>query len=285
MGILLKDELVINAGDLKVLPSVARKVLELVESENSSAFQLSSVIEKDQTIAVKVLKVSNSALYGLRKEVTSLKQAITLLGVNAINSLVIALSIKSLYKRFGITEQMMWDHSVGTSIAAKLISSGLGAEVEGVAFIGGLMHDFGKVVMNNESPEAFSEVMMKTYNEGIDSITAEEEVFGYNHMEIGSMVAEKWGFPSIHVSILKKHHLNNGKLEDIEDQSVARVIACVHLANNICKMLGIGYRSPNETILANELPSTVFLDLTKERMEVFVKDVVEAYEKEKSIFQ
>ena len=135
---------------------------------------------------------------------TNLQQAITLLGLNAINSLVIALSTKSLYKRFGITEQMMWDHSVGTSIAAKLISSGFGAEAEAVAFIGGLMHDFGKVVMNNESPEAFAEVMMKTYNEGIDSIAAEEGVFGYNHTEIGSMVAGKWGFPSIHFSILEK---------------------------------------------------------------------------------
>jgi putative nucleotidyltransferase with HDIG domain len=285
LGILLRDELVANAGDLKVLPFVARKVLELVESENSSASQLSKVIEKDQTIAVKVLKVSNSALYGLRKEVTSLQQAITLLGLNAINSLVIALSTKSLYKRFGITEQMMWDHSVGTSITAKLISSGFGAETEGIAFIGGLMHDFGKVVMNNESPEAFAEVMMRTYNEGIDSITAEEEVFGYNHTEVGSMVAEKWGFPSIHVSILRRHHLNYDKLEDIEEQSVARVIACVHLANNICKVLGIGYRSPNETILVNELPSTVFLGLTKEKMDVLVKDVVEAYEKEKTLFQ
>ena len=285
MAILSNDELVENAGDLNVLPFVARKVLELVGSDSSTASQISSVIEKDQTIAARVLKVSNSALYGLRKEVGNLQQAVTLLGLNVVNSLVIALSTKSLYKKFGIAEQMMWDHSIGTSIAARLASSGLGQDVEGVAFIGGLMHDLGKVILNNESPEAFSEVMMKTYNEGLDSITAEEEVFGYNHTEIGSRVAEKWGFPSIHVTILKNHHLNNCKLEDIEEPAVANVIACIHLANNICKILGIGYRSANESISAHELPSAVFLNFTEEKLEMLMKEVGESYEKEKSIFQ
>lgn len=285
MAILSNDELVENAGDLKVLPFVARKVLELVGSDSSTASQISSVIEKDQTIAARVLKVSNSALYGLRKEVGNLQQAVTLLGLNVVNSLVIALSTKSLYKKFGIAEQMMWDHSIGTSIAARLASSGFGQDVEGVAFIGGLMHDLGKVILNNESPEAFSEVMMKIYNEGLDSITAEEEVFGYNHTEIGSRVAEKWGFPSIHVTILKNHHLNNCKLEDFEEPAVANVIACIHLANNICKILGIGYRSANESISAHELSSAVFLNFTEEKLEMLMKKVGESYEKEKSIFQ
>ena len=239
MDIPTKEILIKNAGDLKVLPFVARKVLDTVGDERSSINDLSDVIEKDQTITARVLKISNSALYGLRYEVTSVHHALLLLGFKTIRSLVLSVSTKSLYKQFGMKEKIIWDHSVGAAIAAKLLSEGLGSEVEEIAFIGGLMHDIGKVVLNNETPEVFAEVMMKIYNEGANSIEAEEEMYHYNHSEIGARVSEKWGFPARLIKVIANHHLNNRGLEDIQESADAKAIACVNLADNVCRVLGM----------------------------------------------
>lgn len=280
-----KKILIQKAGDPKVLPFVARKVLRTMSNESSSNTELCGIIESDQTIAARVLKISNSAFYGLRQEVSTLKQAVLILGFSTIKSLVLSASTKSIYKKFGITEQLLWDHSVGVAIASRLISASYGSELEDVAFLGGLMHDLGKVIMNNETPEVFAEVMMKVYNEDIDSITAETEVYGYNHTEIGSGVISKWGFAPILVDILKKHHLNNCSLDGIYNPMVAKGIACVNLADNVCRFLGIGLKNPNDTIVLHELPSAVFLEMTEKKMDRFVEEVYEAYKIEKSVFQ
>ena len=284
LNIVSKDELINKAGDLKVLPFVARKALDILNNENCSIEDLSTVIEKDQTIAARILKISNSALYGLRREVTSLQNALLILGFKTLRSIVLTATTRSLYKKFGMTEKIIWDHSVGAAIAAKLISRGLGSEVTDMAFVGGLMHDLGKVVMNNETPEAYSEVMMKMYNEGIGSIAAEKDVYGYDHTDVGAGVTGKWKFAAPLVTVLKEHHLNNCKLEDIGDPLAAKSVASVHLADHICKLLGIGYREADESVLLHELPSAVYFNLGKDKLDKLVIEISETYNAEKSVF-
>lgn len=278
------DGLIKDTADQKVLPFVARKVIGMVADDNTSIQELSNTIEKDQSIATKILKIANSPFYGLAHEVTSLRQAILVLGFNSIKDLVITISTRSQYKRFGITEQMMWDHSIGTAIASKMVSDMCCTELKDLAFLGGLMHDLGKVIINNEAPEAYVDVMKLTYNEDVESICAEHEVFGYDHTEVGSRVAAKWGFPRVFSEIMARHHLRNSTLEDIEDMFTARSVACVNLADNICKTLGIGYRIPNESVVIEELASTSFLGLKPDRIEGLVSEIGEVYEKESSAF-
>ena len=280
-----RETLVSKVGDLKVLPFVARKLLEAIGNENASIDELTSIIEKDQTIAARVLKISNSALYGLRQEIASLSQAIMILGFKTIRSLVLSVSTKSLYKQFGMTEKMMWDHSVGAAVASKLISSTLGSEVKDIAFIGGLMHDVGKVFMNNEAPDAYAEVMMTMYNDGVSSIAAEKEIFGYSHAEIGSDIIAKWGLSPTLVTILSRHHLSDVPLKSIDNEVAAKGTACVNLANHVCKVLGIGYREPDTTIELDKIQSAAYLDIRKAKIDELTKEIQETYDQEKSIFE
>jgi len=285
MDVLTKNEVVQRAVDLKVLPFVAKKVLETLGSEYGSATQLSDVIEKDQTISARILKISNSALYGVRHEVTSLNQAVVLLGGNVIQSLVLAVSTRSLYKRFGMMEQLMWNHSIGTAIAARLIAAEQSKDLAEVAFIGALMHDVGKVIMNNEISDAFIEVMKRTYNRGTASIDAEEAICGYNHTEIGSKVASKWGFPPILVNIIAQHHLDRCLLEDLPDPFEAKAIAAVSLANSACKVLGIGYRNIDETGAIHDHPALPFLGISTERLGELIEEAGVTYKQEQALFQ
>ncbi len=284
MGI-TKDELIQKVSDLQALPIVARKALDTLNKDNCSIEDLSSIIEKDQTIAARILKISNSALYGLRQEVNSLQHAVMILGLKTIKSLVLTATTRSLYKKFGITEQMMWDHSIGAGIASKVIAGNLGSEVEDVAFVGGLMHDLGKVIMNNETPEMFSEVMMNIYNDNTESITAEQELYGFDHTDIGAGVVTKWKFAPILVHILGKHHLHKCTLEEIGDDMRTKSVACVHLADNICKVLGIGFRSSDDSIVLHELPSAVYLGISQDKFEGLLRNISETYTSEKSAFE
>ncbi|MCP4715307.1 MAG: HDOD domain-containing protein [Deltaproteobacteria bacterium] len=285
MEILSKDELIQKASDPKVLPFVAKKVIELVNNEDTSVAELGGVIEKDQTITASILKIANSSYYGLRQEVSGLKQAIMVLGFKALRDLVITVSTKGQYKRFGITEQMLWDHSVGAAIAARKIAESFGKELMELAFLGGLMHDFGKVVMNNECPDAFMQVMMTTYNEGRSAFDVEADVFGYDHTDVGALVIAEWGFPAVFMKILALHHLHTCTIEEIGEPDVARAVACIHLADHICKVLGIGYREPNEEFDLTQLVSASYLKLTPERLSDLVKTVDELFAAEKATFQ
>lgn len=207
-----------------------------------------------------------------------------ILGFKTLRSLVLTATTRSLYKKFGMTEKIIWDHSVGAAIASKIISRGLGSDVEDTAFIGGLMHDLGKVIMNNETPEVYSQVMMKMYNEGMDSLSAEKDIYGYDHTEIGAGVTGKWKFSAPLVMVLKEHHLNNLKLETVSDTLTAKSIACVNLADHVCKVLGIGYREPDEAFVLEGLPSATYLNLNKDKLDKLVSVISETYNNEKTVF-
>jgi putative nucleotidyltransferase with HDIG domain len=284
MKILQKEELIKKVSDPKVLPMVAKKVLDIVGNDQASISEICETVQKDQTISANILKIANSAYYGLRKEVRSVRQAILMLGLSAIRDIALTVSTKLQHKRFGIVEQLMWDHSVGAAIAARHIAAGRGKELEEIAFFGGLFHDFGKVVINNECPEAFSGVMQRIYNDHEDPLTAERGIFDYAHTEIGALVMEKWKFPAIFVSILENHHLENRSVEAFPDTFNAQVIACINLANNMCIRLGIGYRAADQNLLLHDLPSAQFLGISKEGVERLISDVQTAYQAEKSAF-
>ena len=121
------EELINKAGDMKVLPSVARKVMEMVEREDVSGNQLAEAISKDQALSAHLLKAANSALFGLPREITTVLMAVNVLGFKNTRDMTIMAATRGVYKRFGITEKMLWTHSVSAAIGAKTIASQLRA--------------------------------------------------------------------------------------------------------------------------------------------------------------
>jgi putative nucleotidyltransferase with HDIG domain len=274
------DELINKAGDMKVLPTVARKVMEMVEREDVSGNQLAEVISKDQALSAHLLKAANSALFGLPREITTVLMAVNVLGFKNTRDMTIMAATRAVYKRFGITEKMLWTHSVSAAIGAKTIASQYAAFVRDDAFICGLLHDVGKVILNNECPDLFSQVMMRTYNEGESSIRAETEVFGYTHTEVGSLITAKWNYPRVISSIIHQHHRDEESRPSVEDPGTLKVLACVDLSNTICKVLGAGYREPREALDLVDHPALTFLDIPTETAPKLVTELQEAFAKE-----
>lgn len=285
------DDLIKKAGDLQMMPQTARKVIELVSNESSTAQDLAQVIEKDANITTRILKIANSAFYGLRREVTTVQHAIVILGYKSVRSLVVASSSKAMHKRFGITEQLMWDHSVGTAIFGRMIAKGKATAVGELAFVGGLLHNLGKAIMNNESPKAYMEVMKRVYNEGVTYIEAEQGIFSYTYPEVGFRVIEKWGLPESITKIIRYHRLSMMKPEKQEeglkdlDQDVKLGVACVEMAVEMCRFLGIGYKGPNKEVKLASLKSAELLGLDEQKITELLASCETAYQEEKAIFE
>lgn len=285
------EEIVKKASDLQMMPQTARKVIELVSKESSTAQDLANVIEKDANITTRILKISNSAFYGLRREITTVQHAIVILGYKSVRSLVVASSSKAMHKRFGITEQLMWDHSVGTAIFGRILAQGKPLAVADLAFVGGLLHNVGKAIMNNECPKEYMEVMKRVYNDGVDSIDAESEIFKYSYPEVGYKVIQKWGLPESITKIIHYHRMTKFKDDEMAkalegtENDLKLGMACVEMAVEMCRKLGIGYKAPNDKVDLKALRSAQILGFDEAKITQELEKCQKTYQEEKAIFE
>jgi HD-like signal output (HDOD) protein len=269
-----------KAGDMKAISVVARKALDLIDSDSTTSAALGEALSKDQSLAAHILKVANSAFYSLSREITTLSMAVSVLGLRNLRDQIMVATARGAYKRFGITEKMLWTHSVASGIGSRLIARRFFPQITEDAFICGLLHDVGKVILNNECPKEFSEVMMLTYNEGYTSVKADTQVFGYTHTQLGATVSKNWNYPVVITETISRHHSDEETLPPLEDLSTQKILSCVDLANTACKILGIGYRNAKSDTCLEERPSAKLYNLSPQQLADLVPQIGEAYEKE-----
>ena len=194
--------------ELPTLPVIANRVQEMLYDPKTNISDLANIIEKDQSIATKILKLVNSAFYSLPDHVTNISQAITLLGFKNISQIVMTLSVfdtlrsrdKGVFDR-----RQFWLHSIGTAIIGKRIALETGTKDPDDVFTSCLLHDIGKVFMDGFLKDEFKEIIKKADDEGISFYRAENELFDVNHSMIGEWIARAWNLP-IHIIAAIKHH-------------------------------------------------------------------------------
>ncbi len=276
------ETLIMTASDLPTIPVVATKVMQLIESEGVSAEELARVVSADPAVAARVLKISNSSFYGCQRQIQTLSHAIMMLGYNTLRSLVVAASVKQVYKPYGLTEKMLWEHSFGAGLAARLIANKTRLVNEEEAFLGGLFHDIGKIIMNFFDSQQFQKVMEKCYNEQISFLEAEQQVYSYTHAEVGGLVIKKWNFPEMLMKAVLQHHYFDFGAD--EEPSQVKLTCVVGLANLFCHKLGIGVREPEEDLILHETIPAHLLNLDEARINVLLEDFDQAYTQDKSFF-
>jgi putative nucleotidyltransferase with HDIG domain len=276
------ESMIMSASDLPTIPVVATKVMQLIENESASAEELAKVVASDPAVAARVLKISNSSFYGCQRQIQTLSHAIMVLGFSTLKSLVVAASVKQVYKPYGLTEKMLWEHSFGAGLAARVIANSTRLVNEEEAFLGGLFHDIGKIILNSLDNQQFQMVVQKCYNDGMSFLDAEQQVFSYNHAEVGGLVIKKWNFPAILMQAVLKHH--SFDFAEDEDTYQVRLTCVVGLANLFCHKLGMGVREPEDDLLLHESVPARLLNLDEARIESLLEKISEAYEKDKSFF-
>ncbi len=252
-----------SEGDLPTMPAIAGQVVQAVDNPDSSIDDIRKLIDQDAAIAARILKISNSALYGFPSEIQSLSHAISLLGTMTVRNLVLAASMKDTYKRFGLLEKLLWQHSSLADPTAAMLAKYRGIAVDPeIAFTAGLMHHTGKTALANSHRSEYENVMMTVYNEGRSFTDVENEVFGFSHAELGAAVVQQWGLPDALVLTIQHHH-NPGMLAEL-DEGVARMCALTTITSLCLSKLGVGRSKPLKGLNLCAQPAWAFLDLTKD---------------------
>lgn len=277
------EQMIMAATDLPTIPVVAVKVLQLIESGEASAEELAKLVSSDPSVAARVLKISNSSFYGCQRQIQTLPHAIMMLGFNTLRSLVVAASVKQVYIPYGLTEKMLWEHSFGAGIAARIIANSTGLVNEEEAFLGGLFHDIGKTIMNHLDSQQFQAIMQKSYNDDISFVEAEQQFCTYTHADVGGMVIKKWNFPEMLMKAVLNHHQYN--FDEDEDPYQVTLTCVVGLSNLFCHKAGIGLRTPDDRLILSETLPARLLNLDEVRLNALLTTFVTSYQNDKSFFE
>ena len=275
------QQIIDSTCDLPPMPLVANKIVSLTSDPNTDAKTLERAIMADQALTANILKIANSSFYGCLRSINSLASAIVLIGFKGIKALVVAASLKSFYRRVDLTEKMLWEHSIGAAITAHLLSKKLHCNSD-EAFIGGLIHDIGKNILNNQKNEIFAEIMQTSYNNGVPFVEVEKELLGFTHAELGGLIIRKWNLSkSLEEAVTHHHNLENIDSLDID---ILKFASLLDLTNKACAYLGIGYRQPMEAINFKELKSVQILGAAELDFTKVIEEIKAEYEAEKGNF-
>lgn len=204
-------EIIAKMDTLPSVPSLFHKIIEKLRDENCSLDDIADIIASDVAMTAKLLKVVNSAFFGLRREVTSAHEAVTFLGIDTIKALVLAANAFGCFEgavRSPVNVETMWSHSVTVGNWCKRIAqheNGSRSETD-ECFLAGMLHDVGRLALSANLPELYSGAMAMASHEMIPLHRAEENVFGANHAEIGGWLLSLWGLPSRVVDAISFHH-------------------------------------------------------------------------------
>lgn len=219
------------------MPQTTFKALELIKNSHTSYEDLAKVLEMDQATATRVLRMANSPYYGMSGKVSSIKYASAVLGLKAIEELVVmAGSTKALGKRlegYGLDAGDLWQHSLGVAFGSKIIAARKNPGMVNDAFSAGLIHDVGKLALDSfilERKEAFTTFM----SDGKESfLNAERDILGFDHGEIAAELCTNWNVPQNLAIAIRYHHypsMSNGN----------QLTYIVHVADLIAMMSGMG---------------------------------------------
>ena len=272
--------------NIPAMPAVATRVIQLVGQEGVQLSELASTISTDAALTARVLQIANSSFYGFSRKVDTVKEAVALLGLAAIKSLVIMVARRNIYKEPGLLENLLWDHSVSVALGANHLAKSLHCCDADEAFVAGLMHDVGKSVLNNSDHLKFLKLFQKAYSDNDtcdDFLKREEEFFSINHLACGKLVAEKWNLSDGLGSCLALHNLPSE--ETLKEAPAPSLLATVTLANLISHRLGHGLREPKEDEPLLESDAAAYLKLDEQRLETLIEEIGNNYFELKESFK
>ncbi len=186
--------------DLASLPHIAGKVLKMIQTRNTDLNQIAKLIESDPVLTMKLLRVANSPIFAQKSEIRSMQHALMLLGMKRISNIVLSVSIYSKFfanthKHAAQLMEVFFAHSYATALLSKTISQIFRKQFDDNEYVGGLLHDIGKMVMLQVHPKEYSLVRQLIKQEGLNELSAEKEIFGENHVEVGLQLAFMWKLP------------------------------------------------------------------------------------------
>lgn len=229
-------KLLARATDILTLPTVIHEIMDVTGKKNSSAVDLTRIIENDPALTTRILSVANSPYYGFVKKISTVSHAVVVLGFREIQNIALSMSVVQLFNRRGSEfVEKLWRHSFAVGVATRMIASYLNLKMEGKYFVGGLLHDIGKIFLSQYLHENFDRLLiaMEEKDNKYTYHKLEEQFFGVSHAEIGGKLLSTWMFPpEISDAVSFHHDPSHAKIDTV-------FTSCVHIADLLCTIKGI----------------------------------------------
>jgi HD-like signal output (HDOD) protein len=243
---------------LPPIPLVMNELVQLLNENDVDFKSLADVISKDPSMTMNVLRIANSAFYGLPNKVKSLDHAVAMLGVKELTSLCMSCGAAAALAPNKKGQKTMdlksfWRHSVATGVIARIFAVEFGLPTNNL-YLGGLMHDVGMVVLDRFFHALYAQIVEVTFKENMPVIEAETRVLGETHAKIGGWLMEKWKLPPLFSEIASFHH----SIEESSEEH--RMVVCVvSLANQVSRLAGFGFGGDETGMVLSETPAFQFI--------------------------
>jgi HD-like signal output (HDOD) protein len=236
-AVLRPDTLLQGIGALGSLPTTWLAIRDTVERPGATTAEIAVAVGRDPDLVVRVLRMANSAMYGLSRRVETIAQAVALLGTRQVCDLALACSVVERFQ--GVPAHLLdmgafWRHAIATAIACRSIAAGRGDANPERMFAVGLLHDVGRLVFALRMPEAMADCLARTRDDGLTTGDAERAVFGFDHARLGEVLLDTWRLPPAMARTVGNHHaMLTANGHGIES-------ATVHVADLVAHALGYG---------------------------------------------
>jgi putative nucleotidyltransferase with HDIG domain len=232
------DQIISGIKTLTPVSQVISRLTELLGDPEASGADLAAVIQYDQSMTANLLRMCNSAAMGRVRKVTDVKQAVNLLGMDQVSSLVMlagsAPNFRSGQAGYDLGYGELWRYSVSAAVIARELAKEKDAADISLVFTSALIKDLGKVILHTHIADAYEEIRDHVYKQNKSFLEAEKAVLGIDHAELGALAAEKWGFDAKMVDIIRHHH------HPLKGEYPGLALPIVYMADCICMMIGQG---------------------------------------------
>ena len=204
-------DLLERIDDLPPLPAVAARVMSIADDQNTSAADLGNVLAADQALTAKLIRLCNSAYTGYGRRVSSVREAVTVLGFAQVREVAVSMSLMNAFARPAQANDpfdldLFWGHSVAVAVAGDSVARRTRAAKPQDAFTAGILHDIGRLILRTAMPFEFSEAMAHTRATGTPLHESELQTTGYDHADVGRALGEMWSFPDLLIEAVWAHH-------------------------------------------------------------------------------
>jgi len=236
----LMEEIIVAVDDMPPFPQVVQRAMQALADPEYEVVGLVDILKVDQAITANILKLCNSAYFGLPRKVSSLKEAVVYLGANQLRQLLLSGAASKIFEKpnagYAVFADELWRHALATAVMAQVLRQYRRIKIdENTLFTAALLHDVGKVVLSNFVADKYRDIENMVESGKSSFQEAEREVLGFDHAEIGGKIAEKWEFPESIITAIAFHHEPGRSAREF------RVLSeLVALSNNLAVMVGYG---------------------------------------------
>ncbi len=273
---------------LECMPAQAARAFQLASDPRATGADFIEVIESDDALSSRILRIANSVYFFRGTHASDIEKAVANIGLDELRCILSAAMLKSLLQGKHPLREQVWANAVATAICCRTLSRLTPQIAVGEAFLCGLVHDIGKLIMIRRDGESYRKVNTLVTVERKSFLEAEEAVYGLNHAEVGQWVAENWNFPPRIIRAVSKHHLAWPKKGSVSVDQISTELL-VKIADTIAHALGIGHPTNFRSVeqrFTDELPDAfACLRLTPEEGTRLIEPLTKEFETEYSLYQ